>query len=100
MTILAGRPKPFVVPAYCKGCGRCIGACAKHCLAMGTEINPETGLVPVVMDLDDCNGCALCAEACPEPHGLHLLDETFDILGRRCAPGRPPFGGPPPRALA
>ncbi|MGA3221505.1 MAG: 3-methyl-2-oxobutanoate dehydrogenase subunit VorB [Acidimicrobiales bacterium] len=72
MTRLAGRPKPFVVPVYCKGCGRCIGSCVKNCFAFGTEINPETGLVPTVLDLTDCNGCALCIDACPEPHGLHL----------------------------
>ena len=29
----------------CKGCGRCIEACAKHCIEPGTEINPETGLI-------------------------------------------------------
>jgi pyruvate/2-oxoacid:ferredoxin oxidoreductase alpha subunit/NAD-dependent dihydropyrimidine dehydrogenase PreA subunit len=72
MTRLAGRPKPFVVPVYCKGCGRCIGSCVKHCFSFGREINPETGLVPTVLDLTDCNGCALCIDACPEPHGLHL----------------------------
>jgi pyruvate/2-oxoacid:ferredoxin oxidoreductase alpha subunit/NAD-dependent dihydropyrimidine dehydrogenase PreA subunit len=64
------RPKPFVVPEYCKGCGRCIDACPKHCITFGAEINPLTGLVPVVLDLADCNGCGLCFGACPEPFGL------------------------------
>ncbi len=85
MTTVAGRPRPFVVPAYCKGCGRCIGACVKNCFATGTEINPATGLVPAVLDLTDCNGCGLCVDACPEPHGLHLRDATFDAVG----PGAP-----------
>lgn len=64
------RPKPVLLPEYCKGCGRCVGSCPKHCIAEGTEINPLTGLVPVVLDLAACNGCGLCLEACPEPYGL------------------------------
>jgi pyruvate/2-oxoacid:ferredoxin oxidoreductase alpha subunit/NAD-dependent dihydropyrimidine dehydrogenase PreA subunit len=64
------RPKPFVIPEYCKGCGRCIDACPKHCITLGEEINPLTGLVPVHLDLELCNGCALCIDACPEPYGL------------------------------
>jgi len=70
MTAVAERPKPFVFPEYCKGCGRCIGACPKDCIALGTEINPKTGLIPVVLDLSLCNGCGLCISACPEPYGL------------------------------
>ncbi len=64
------RPKPFVLPEYCKGCGRCIEACPKHCIQLGTDINPESGLVPVIIDLAICNGCGLCYMACPEPYGL------------------------------
>jgi pyruvate/2-oxoacid:ferredoxin oxidoreductase alpha subunit/NAD-dependent dihydropyrimidine dehydrogenase PreA subunit len=70
MTTTAERPKPFLLPQYCKGCGRCIEACAKHCIEMGTEINPETGLVPVVVHLENCSACGLCFTACPEPYGL------------------------------
>jgi pyruvate/2-oxoacid:ferredoxin oxidoreductase alpha subunit/NAD-dependent dihydropyrimidine dehydrogenase PreA subunit len=70
MTTTAERPKPFLLPQYCKGCGRCIEACAKHCIEMGTEINPETGLVPVVLHLENCSACGLCFTACPEPYGL------------------------------
>jgi len=69
------RPKPFVVPEYCKGCGRCIEACPKHCITLGTEINPLTGLVPVHLELEACNGCGLCIGACPEPFGLRTLEE-------------------------
>ena len=70
MPALKERPKPFVLPEFCKGCGRCIGACPKHCISMGTEINPKTGLTPVILDLTNCNGCGLCIDACPEPYGL------------------------------
>jgi 2-oxoisovalerate ferredoxin oxidoreductase alpha subunit len=64
------RPKPFLLPEFCKGCGRCITACNKHSIAFGDHINPKTGLVPVDIDLNTCTGCGLCFEACPEPYGL------------------------------
>ena len=31
------RPKPYVMPQFCKACGRCIPACPKDCIHMGTE---------------------------------------------------------------
>jgi pyruvate/2-oxoacid:ferredoxin oxidoreductase alpha subunit/NAD-dependent dihydropyrimidine dehydrogenase PreA subunit len=64
------RPKPFVFPHLCKGCGRCIDSCPKHCIEPGTRIDPATGLIPIVLDLERCNGCGLCVSACPEPYGL------------------------------
>ncbi len=70
MSTTAEKPKPFLLPQYCKGCGRCIEACAKHCIEMGTEINPDTGLIPVVLNLENCSACGLCMTACPEPYGL------------------------------
>jgi pyruvate/2-oxoacid:ferredoxin oxidoreductase alpha subunit/NAD-dependent dihydropyrimidine dehydrogenase PreA subunit len=75
------RPKPFLIPEYCKGCGRCIGVCAKGCIAFGKEINPLTGIAPIVLDLDKCNACGLCSEACPEPYGLVAAEpsEGFDL---------------------
>jgi pyruvate/2-oxoacid:ferredoxin oxidoreductase alpha subunit/NAD-dependent dihydropyrimidine dehydrogenase PreA subunit len=64
------RPKPFLFPHLCKACGRCIEACPKHCIEVGTEIDPVTGFTPVKVNLEACNGCGLCITACPEPHGL------------------------------
>ena len=64
------RPKPFLFPEFCKGCGRCITACQRHSIAFSDHIDPRTGLVPVEIDLDTCNGCGLCFDACPEPYGL------------------------------
>jgi pyruvate/2-oxoacid:ferredoxin oxidoreductase alpha subunit/NAD-dependent dihydropyrimidine dehydrogenase PreA subunit len=86
---VAERPKPFVVPEYCKGCGRCIGSCVRDCFSLGSEINPTTGLVPIALDLADCNGCALCIDACPEPYGLRLEAEERPVLGQ---PGLLPAG--------
>ena len=70
MPTVRERPQPFLLPQFCKGCGRCIESCAKHCITLAEGINPETGLVPVVLDLEDCTACGLCIDACPEPYGL------------------------------
>jgi pyruvate/2-oxoacid:ferredoxin oxidoreductase alpha subunit/NAD-dependent dihydropyrimidine dehydrogenase PreA subunit len=69
---LQEKPKPFLFSEFCKGCGRCIESCRFGCISEGTEINPETGLSPVIIDLEKCSGCGLCASACPEPFGLFL----------------------------
>jgi pyruvate/2-oxoacid:ferredoxin oxidoreductase alpha subunit/NAD-dependent dihydropyrimidine dehydrogenase PreA subunit len=80
-TAVAERPKPFVFPEYCKGCGRCIDVCTKHCISLGTEINPQTGLIPILLDLEQCNGCGLCITACPEPYGLRpqVPGESYEL---------------------
>ncbi len=70
MSATKERPRPFVLPEYCKGCGRCIGACNKDCIHAGTDINAATGLAPITLDLSACNGCGLCIQACPEPFGM------------------------------
>lgn len=72
------RPKPFLVAEYCKGCGRCIDTCNKHCITAGTEINPLTGLIPIHLDVDACNACGLCMDACPEPYGLRPIPEGLE----------------------
>jgi pyruvate/2-oxoacid:ferredoxin oxidoreductase alpha subunit/NAD-dependent dihydropyrimidine dehydrogenase PreA subunit len=64
------KPKPVLSAVCCKGCARCIDACAHHCIETGTAINAATGLVPVVLHLEDCTACGLCFDACPEPFGL------------------------------
>jgi pyruvate/2-oxoacid:ferredoxin oxidoreductase alpha subunit/NAD-dependent dihydropyrimidine dehydrogenase PreA subunit len=75
------KPKPYLIPEYCKGCGRCVSVCVKGCIAFDDEINPATGLLPVIIDLEKCNGCGLCIEACPEPYGLRALEagEDYDL---------------------
>jgi pyruvate/2-oxoacid:ferredoxin oxidoreductase alpha subunit/NAD-dependent dihydropyrimidine dehydrogenase PreA subunit len=106
MTKVAEKPKPFILPEYCKGCGRCIGSCLRHCLSTGTEIDPRTGLVPIVLDLTDCNACGLCVDACPEPFGLSLQGEeaAFEPVDPAALLGPHPFDVPaatpiPDRAL-
>jgi pyruvate/2-oxoacid:ferredoxin oxidoreductase alpha subunit/NAD-dependent dihydropyrimidine dehydrogenase PreA subunit len=104
MPTIAERPKPFLLPQYCKGCGRCIEACAKHCIEMGTEIDPRTGLVPVVLNLEDCSACGLCMTACPEPYGLapepysdFEIEDPARLFGPRHAAIEPPLPIPDER---
>jgi len=75
MATVSKRPRPELEPEYCKGCNRCVEACAKGCIVPGQEINSLTGLVPVSLHLDECNGCALCVDACPEPYGMRVDEE-------------------------
>jgi pyruvate/2-oxoacid:ferredoxin oxidoreductase alpha subunit/NAD-dependent dihydropyrimidine dehydrogenase PreA subunit len=90
MSTTAEKPKPFLLPQYCKGCGRCIEACSRHCIEMGTEIDPRTGLIPVVLHLENCSACGLCFTACPEPYGLapepgadFELQDPAKLFGRK-----------------
>jgi 2-oxoisovalerate ferredoxin oxidoreductase alpha subunit len=64
------KPHPRLQAECCKGCGRCIEACARGCIAAGSAIHAGTGLVPVELHLEDCSGCGLCFSSCPEPYGL------------------------------
>ena len=60
------KPKPFVVPEYCKGCGLCIHYCNKKVLTESEHLN-KAGYHyadPSAMDL--CAGCMVCALVCPE----------------------------------
>jgi len=73
----------------CKGCERCVEACAKRCLAIGLEIEPQTGLLPVALHLDECSSCGLCIDACPEPYGLRAESEPAELLRRPCRTSEP-----------
>jgi len=64
------KPKPFLFSQFCKACGRCIKACPVDCIHLSDQLDPETGLTPVIIDYEACNACGLCFEACPEPFGL------------------------------
>jgi pyruvate/2-oxoacid:ferredoxin oxidoreductase beta subunit/NAD-dependent dihydropyrimidine dehydrogenase PreA subunit len=92
--IAAERPLPHLEPQLCKGCGRCIGACPKHCIAFGDRVDPRSGLVPVVLDLTECNACGLCLAACPEPFGL-----VAAVAGDGAAAAGTPDGAPAPVAI-
>lgn len=100
MSTTQEKPKPFVLPQYCKGCGRCIEACPKDCIRLGTEVNPLTGLIPVVFDRTYCTGCGLCITACPEPFGLALAPEDqYELEDPAALFGPRPALAPEPVAI-
>ena len=101
MTTIHDRPLPSLMPEYCKGCGRCIAACLKDCISVGTEIHPVTGLVPVVLDLTACNRCGLCFDACPEPFGLQPAGDQAScaLMDPALLGGVRPFDAPTPEPM-
>ena len=51
----------------CTGCGRCVEACPKGCLAIAADRINQKGYSPAYMqDPDKCIGCAFCATMCPD----------------------------------
>ena len=51
----------------CKGCGLCVDACPKKCLAIAEDKLNKKGYSPAYMqDEEKCIGCAFCATMCPD----------------------------------
>ena len=51
----------------CKGCGLCVNACPKGCLAIAEDKINNKGYSPAVMVAEEkCIGCAFCATMCPD----------------------------------
>ena len=52
---------------WCKGCGLCVDACPKGCLAIAADKINKKGYSPAVMEHPEkCIGCAFCATMCPD----------------------------------
>ena len=50
----------------CKSCEYCVISCAKKVLAVGEKVNSKGYPYVVASNPDDCVGCAMCAQICPE----------------------------------
>jgi 2-oxoglutarate ferredoxin oxidoreductase subunit delta len=50
----------------CKGCKYCVLSCLKGVIVMDSEFNASGYFPARVGDIEKCNGCALCAQMCPE----------------------------------
>jgi len=56
----------------CKGCGRCVAACPRKCLAMQSTFN-KMGIKPAGYLGEGCIGCAMCFYNCPEPYAIRVV---------------------------
>lgn len=59
----------------CKGCGRCVIACPKGTLELGTQLN-SMGYASVKVVKDNCSGCGSCFYQCPEPSAITVIEIT------------------------
>jgi 2-oxoglutarate ferredoxin oxidoreductase subunit delta len=51
---------------YCKSCNYCVLACPKKIIVLATDFNSSGHYPAKVINPEDCTGCCLCAEICPE----------------------------------
>ena len=58
---------PEIEADSCKGCGRCVAACPRHCLELQTTLN-KMGIKG-----EGCIGCAMCFYNCPEPYAIKVV---------------------------
>ena len=56
----------------CKGCRRCIPACPKKLISIGSEINIQGYVAVKVDDPNACIGCGSCFHQCPEPGAITI----------------------------
>jgi 2-oxoglutarate ferredoxin oxidoreductase subunit delta len=50
----------------CKSCQYCVISCPKKVLAVGDKVNSKGYLYVVAAEPENCIGCAMCAQICPE----------------------------------
>ena len=50
----------------CKSCGYCVKFCPKHVLEIGKEVNSKGYPYVRAANPDDCIGCAICGQMCPD----------------------------------
>ena len=63
---------PEIEEDSCKGCGRCVAACPRKCLAFKATLN-KIGIKPVGYKGEGCIGCAICFYNCPEPYAIKVV---------------------------
>ena len=56
----------IVVTPNGKGCNLCVVACPLHGQPLTKEVNVKGITMPTQILEDTCNGCAPCAQVCPD----------------------------------
>ena len=64
-------------PDECKGCGRCVLACPKKLLKLGSKLN-FMGVPYAEYAGEGCVGCGACYYTCPEPGAITIYEITED----------------------
>ena len=59
-------PKLVINADFCKSCGYCVKFCPKKILQVGEEINANGYPYVMQTEPDQCIGCAICCNMCPE----------------------------------
>lgn len=62
----------------CKGCGRCLTACPKKLLLIGSEINKQGYTAITAVNPEMCIGCGSCFYQCPEPGAITIYEIMED----------------------
>ena len=60
----------------CKGCGLCVNACKKNVLVLAKDkLNAKGYHVAVPANIENCIGCAMCAQMCPDVAITIVMDK-------------------------
>lgn len=69
--------KVVIAQDECKGCQRCVNACARNVLAMTKKLN-VMGFPCAEVINDRCIGCGICFYTCPEPGAITIYQEVSE----------------------
>lgn len=61
----------------CKGCDLCVFYCPKDVLKLADKMNQKGYNVAEVIHLENCIGCRLCEDACPD-FAIFVEDDPFN----------------------
>ncbi len=59
-------PGVVIIEKRCKSCELCVNFCKRGCLAISGDMNAKGFFVARLVDPENCNGCGLCGEMCPD----------------------------------
>ncbi|WP_176013206.1 ferredoxin family protein [Victivallis sp. Marseille-Q1083] len=77
---MSGSKRLFRVrvnPDECKGCERCVNACPRSVLKMGTQLN-KMSFPYAIAAANGCIGCGGCFYTCPEPGAIAIFELIND----------------------